>query len=243
MATWDELQEKGFFSDVEYGFPEKDFFLLKLPILYKGLSSALYGQGLVEASNVFNFTVESGYSNMSPLDDILAAKNRMLISDDSIGMMTAAQVHRMVIAASAGAKSCAAAFITLGLSNPAAAGVEIDAIYSAYKPGTINTIILVEGDMTSSALVNGITTATEAKVRALYDCRLRFADGNLLTGTTTDTIAILASGTGEHIEYAGTGTEAGYHIGKAVYEGTVEAVLEYLKKKEIERADTEILLW
>ncbi len=90
------------------------------------------------------------------------------------------------------------AFVTAGIRNP------------NEKIGTINIIIVVEGDMPESAMINAVITATEAKSFALLKAGLNF------TGTSTDAIIIAKTGRGKYHEYAGYGSELGRKIWTAV---------------------------
>jgi iron complex transport system ATP-binding protein len=57
--------------------------------------------------------------------------------------------------------------------------------------------------------------------------------GTIATGTSTDSILIAATQTGELLEYAGTITPLGKLIGKAVYECTTEGIQKSQKRKKV----------
>jgi len=73
----------------------------------------------------------------------------------------------------------------LGIISPLKTG------YTKVKPGTINTILLIDGNLTESCMVDAVKTATEAKSAALreIDIRSHFSD-ELATGTITDSIIV-----------------------------------------------------
>ncbi len=100
------------------------------------------------------------------------------------------------------------AFVTAGVTNP------------NEKIGTINTIIVVNGDMPESAMINAIITATEAKSFALLNYGLNF------TGTSTDAIIVAKTGKGRYYEYAGYASE----LGRKIWISVKRAVLESLAK-------------
>ncbi|CCQ92316.1 conserved hypothetical protein [[Clostridium] ultunense Esp] len=76
-------------------------------------------------------------------------------------------------------------------------------------------------------MINLIMTATEAKCALLQDLGVRTVDGEIATGTTTDSIVLAVQG-GKGEEYphrfAGTATTLGDGVGKAVYAAIKEAL-------------------
>lgn len=107
------------------------------------------------------------------------------------------------------------AWVTVGLGNKARAGAELPSV-SLY-PGTINTIIVIDGQLTDAAMVNAVITATEAKAAALQSLGVD-VDGQPATGTSTDAVLIATTCRGHLYSYAGTATALGYMIGRTVYE-------------------------
>lgn len=118
------------------------------------------------------------------------------------------------------------AWVTVGLGNKARAGAELPA--SSLYPGTINTIIVINGRMTDAAMVNAVITATEAKAAALQDLGIEAA-GKPATGTTTDAVLIAATDRGQMYNYAGTATSVGYMIGRTVYDAIMASGRLYEK--------------
>ncbi|WP_235550478.1 adenosylcobinamide amidohydrolase [Paenibacillus sp. Soil750] len=108
-----------------------------------------------------------------------------------------------------------AAWVTVGLGNKARAGAILPT--TSLYPGTINTIVVIEGHLTDAAMVNAVITATEAKAAALQSLHIT-VDGQIATGTTTDAVLIAATGRGTTYRYAGTATTLGYLIGRTVHE-------------------------
>ena len=85
-------------------------------------------------------------------------------------------------------------------------------------PGTINTMIFINKDLTPGTMVRAVMTATEAKVALLQELAVnsRYSDG-LATGTGTDQISIAAmSNTGKPLTSAGKHCKLGELIGKSV---------------------------
>ncbi|MNN81267.1 Adenosylcobinamide amidohydrolase [compost metagenome] len=91
----------------------------------------------------------------------------------------------------------------------------------AYRPGTINIMLGIDGLLTPAAMVNAVMTAAEAKAAALADLGITDPENGLIaTGTTTDAVVLAVSGSrrygAEHV-YAGTATDLGGAIGRLVY--------------------------
>ena len=84
--------------------------------------------------------------------------------------------------------------------------------------GTINTMLLINRELTRGAMVRTIMTATEAKTAVLQELAVssRYSDG-LATGTGTDQIAVACALTGDTpLTSAGKHAKLGELIGSAV---------------------------
>lgn len=118
------------------------------------------------------------------------------------------------------------AWVTVGLGNKARAGAELPA--ASLYPGTINTIIVIDGQLTDAAMVNAVITATEAKAAALQSLGVD-VNGQPATGTSTDAVLIATTCRGHLYSYAGTATALGYMIGRTVYEAIMASGQLYEK--------------
>lgn len=87
------------------------------------------------------------------------------------------------------------------------------------KEGTINTIPLINKELTPGAMVGAVITATEAKTAALQELMVpsRYSDG-LATGTGTDQMAIASFLGGFPLNDAGTHSKLGELIGQTVHD-------------------------
>ncbi len=94
------------------------------------------------------------------------------------------------------------------------------------KPGTINTIIVVNTPMEPGAMVRAVMTATEAKAAVLQEANApSFQSQSLATGTGTDQIAIAAPQSGaKPLSSAGHHCVLGELIGKAVHDAIAETL-------------------
>lgn len=189
----------------------------------------MVGGGLKKVTRIINRHVSKQYDSQDPTKEIaewLAA--RMIPLDQTVVLLTAAcllQGSKQVIERPTFKLT---AWITAGIGNATKAGQEGPTYTepSFYNPGTINILLLIEGEVLPAALVGGVITATEAKAAALADLGVTEPSGQVATGTSTDAIAIFTTqrrrGNVTH-PYAGTLSPLGQAIGRAVYDGVVEA--------------------
>lgn len=192
--------------------------------LLKTLSSAVLNGGLREATAIINQQVPIDYDDTDPEGFLKAiVRNLDLPPENVIGLMTAVDVRNVAVATQQDQGLTVSAIVTAGVSNPATAG---DTVVSHIKrSGTINIILLIDGNLTEGCMVNAVKTATEAKSAALreLDIRSRFS-GEPASGTTTDAIVVACTGLGEPMKYAGTATKLGELIGKSVKKAVKEAI-------------------
>jgi len=179
------------------------------------ISSGVINGGLVEARAIINLHVVKGYDIADPVADFLRFSEARGYPAPFVGMMTAAYVTESSFAQYSHNNLTVAAITTAGLSNSAAAGLSAPA---NLRPGTINTILLIDSSLSSAAMVNAVMTATEAKTAVLHDLGAKTTDGFPATGTTTDSVVVACIGRGVSLPYAGSATPVGYLIGRAVRE-------------------------
>lgn len=100
--------------------------------------------------------------------------------------------------------------------------------------GTINTWVIINGNLTDEAFIQAMMTATEAKTKALQHEEIKDPKtATLATGTATDSLLVAATQKGEQIPYAGSVTEIGKVIGRGVFETTVQAIGKYKQSIEM----------
>ena len=179
------------------------------------LSNAPHRGGLTRANGFFFMMVHKDYSGDYKADCLAFERENGL--KDFVGFMTAADVKKVLATATSGNVT---AYITAGVTNPAIAGEEP----SPWKPGTINIALVINEGLTVGAMANAIMTATEAKTYTLLKL------GYNATGTTSDGIGVFAF-EGE-TEWAGTATELGINIGKAVRKALEESLRKWERTKE-----------
>lgn len=203
---------------------EGDTLVIRSVSLLKTLSSAVLNGGLREAKVIINQQVPIDYDDTDPEGCLKAViKSLNLPPEDVIGLMTAVDVPNVALATQQDKGLTVSAIVTAGVSNPATAGDTI--IPHAKGAGTINIVLLIDGNLTEGCMVNAVKTATEAKSTALgeLDIRSRLS-GDPASGTTTDAIVVACTGLGEPMKYAGTATKLGELIGKSVKKAVKEAI-------------------
>ncbi|NJE26718.1 adenosylcobinamide amidohydrolase [Thermococcus sp. MV5] len=179
------------------------------------LSNAPYNGGVFRANGFFFMQVHKNYNGDYKRDCFEFAQANGL--KNFVGFMTAANIRKVLSTAEFGNVK---AYVTAGITNPAIAGNNPP----QFLGKTINIALVIEEGLTLGAMVNAIMTATEAKTYALLNL------GYNATGTTSDGIGVFAF-RGEQ-EWAGTATELGMHIARAVR----KAIKESLKKWEMTKS-------
>jgi iron complex transport system ATP-binding protein len=185
------------------------------------LSSAVVGGDLVAARHVVNMHVPHGRDCADPAGDLRAFARRLGIFEPFVGLMTAAETHEARIAWEEAAGVRVAVVATVGLGMPLAAGVTPPV---AWQPSTINVVAVLDATLGRAAAVNGVITATEAKVGALAEAGIATADGTPATGTVTDAVVVAWTGRGRALPYLGPGTAAGWCLARAVRRAIAQGI-------------------
>lgn len=177
----------------------------------RAISSAVVGGGLTSPSWFLNAGVHADYSRDDADRHLAEVAERLGYRGDGIGMLTAAPVERVREAADGGVRVWA----TVGIRDPlwAARRSKLGA-YSrgARAAGTINVLAWIPVGLADAALVNAITTATEAKAQALFERRVPG------TGTATDALCIACPQPGASPEvFCGPASCWGARLARAVH--------------------------
>ncbi|WP_424765642.1 adenosylcobinamide amidohydrolase [Paenibacillus sp. sgz302251] len=191
------------------------------------LSSAVHPGGFSYSNRIINWKVPLTYQCDDPVQDIVKKCSEWVCEPErTIGLITAAKLTHASVVECEGDRFKLLCCTTVGTRNAARAGLPRQT-FPAYTPGTINTILLIDGQMTEAAMVNAVITATEAKTAALQQLGIvEMESGESATGTTTDAIVIGVSQNKHwHVvhAYAGAATTIGCAIGEAVYAAVLEA--------------------
>jgi iron complex transport system ATP-binding protein len=212
--------------------------VLKSKIPLKILSSAVLNGGPREANCIVNVQVDE--SAGSDVDDEVHRDAKDFLLDETtksgipkdnvVALMTAARMKNVEVITEKFQDLTVTTFVTAGAYFAATPGDEVSSKQVAFPPkkwGTINTIMVVDANLTDSCMVNAIVSATEAKAAALreLDLRSRFS-AEAATGTVTDGIVIACTKREKPIKYAGSGTVIGELIGKSVKAALKSAIFK-----------------
>jgi len=192
------------------------------------LSSAVAGGGLGRARTLVNLHVDKDcpWQDAEVRLDAFAARRRL--PAPWIGLLTAAWTERARVAADTARGVGALVVVTVGLSNPVAAGWSAPA---GVEPGTINTLAIVDADLEPAALVNLVVTLTEVKALVLAEARLT-ADGQRASGTSTDAVVVAATGRGRALRFGGPISDAGWVVARAARTALTDGVRAWLEERE-----------
>ena len=200
------------------------------------VSSAFHnGGGLKKTNVILNVEVPKSYGDRNLHDDpdafITNSAKTFGIKGAFIGMVTAAAVTNFAIVSrkkgDLGVSVVATAADNEGhtCNHAESAGEKIDVEEDA--AGTINIIVVVDGNPTESCLVSLLITATEAKMAAIkeLDIRSRYS-GDEATGTITDAMVVAETEHGPPIIYGGPASPLGQLVGYCTRKAVKEAVMK-----------------
>ncbi len=185
------------------------------------LSSAILNGGRTRASALFIMQVPKDFMTDDPESDATVVRDGLGLPEDSVGMMTAAEVDYVFNSASGECNGTKVeAIATAGLSNHVVAGDILDnwpyrhelslARGRRMLGGTINIAVVADRHLTEEAMVNMFIPLVEGKTVALNHA------GYYETGTTSDSMAVLCPPDGEDVRYTGTGSDIGIAAARAV---------------------------
>ncbi len=103
---------------------------------------------------------------------------------------------------------------------------EVNGKHHEIKPGTINIILYIDGNMPAEALTRALVTCTEAKTAAIQELMLgSMYSRGLATGSGTDGTILIANGEApDYYQFAGKHSKLGELIGLAVKPAVKEAL-------------------
>jgi adenosylcobinamide hydrolase len=191
------------------------------------LSSAVAGGGLGRAQTLVNLHVDKDcpWENAEVRLDAFAARRGL--AAPWVGLLTAAWTERARVAVESAHGVSALVVVTVGLSNPVAAGWSAAA---GVEPGTINTITVVDADLAPAALVNLAVTLTEVKTLVLADAGVACA-GHAASGTSTDAVVVAATGRGRALRFGGPISDAGWVVARAARRALSDGVRDWLEAR------------
>lgn len=209
----------------------KNQIILQSPRPLKTISSGVTNAGTGWYTTFVNRHVSKNYNSENHQEEMQEYLQQIGAQvEATVGMMTAVQLEDVCWGFYEEESFSVFIVVTAGVGNAVDAS-KSDHHSFDHLPGTINTWVFINGRVTEAASIQGIMTATEAKVKALKAHNVRDpVTGSGATGTSTDSILIASTEEGALLEYAGTITPLGKKISKGVYECTKEAISIYKKR-------------
>ncbi|PFA62114.1 ABC transporter ATP-binding protein [Bacillus sp. AFS015802] len=229
----EERRTENLILDERYINSSEECIHFNSPFPLKCMSSGIIGAGIGWYSDFINRRVPIDYDSRDYQEDMREyLVHKELDPSLSVGMMTALDLTNMICERFESDGRSVFIMVTAGVGN--AMDVSTSYQYDIHsKPGTINTWVFINGNLSDEAYIEAIVTSTEAKVKALHDMEVRDRrNGSLATGTPTDSILIASSQKGKLEPFAGPVTPIGKLIGRGVYEVTKKAIQLYMEKKE-----------
>jgi adenosylcobinamide amidohydrolase len=169
-------------------------------------STASVGGGVGSRRWVVNAQVGSNYLRHDQAKHGKELAKLAGLVGTGVVMFTATDVRRVRLAVDGGVQAEA----TVGLTHPTWAADRAPAAHESL-PGTINIVVIAPVRLGPGALLNALTTATEAKVQALLEA------GVQATGTASDAIAIACPAEGDAVAFGGPRSEWGARVARAVH--------------------------
>ena len=139
-------------------------------------------------------------------------------------MVTAAKVKNYSLVSKKSDKFSVHVAATAGCSHGESSGEEMDVQEIV---GTINIIVLIDGNPSESCMVAALITATEAKSAVMrdFDVRSRYT-GDSATGSITDSVTIASTCKGKALILAGPASKLGKLVGYCARRAVTEALLK-----------------
>ena len=198
------------------------------------VSSAIYNGGFKKAKAILNVQVleecDDRQIHENPKKFIADSAKKIGVSDNFVGMVTAAAVDKFALASKE--EDDLAVTVTATAVDPEGSTCSHaesagETINIAETSGTINIMVIIDGNPTESCMVSTVLTATEAKTAAMWelDIRSRYS-GDIATGTVTDAIIAAKTGHGEPIVYGGPASKLGQLVGYCTRKAVKEALME-----------------
>jgi adenosylcobinamide amidohydrolase len=198
------------------------------------VSSAIYNGGFKKTKAILNVQTPEELSDRklheNPQKFIIDSAKKLGLSENFVGMITAAAVDKFALASKKDGDLTVTVTATAvdpegnTCSHAETAG---ETITVEEMPGTINIMVIIDGNPTESCLVNTVLTATEAKTAAMWelDIRSRYS-GDVATGTITDAIIVAKTNRGAPIVIGGPASKLGQLVGYCTRKAVKESIMK-----------------
>ena len=200
---------------------ERDALIVSFASPTRALSWAVLNGGFCHVRHVINHHVDGKNALFcaQPGPWLERAAAELGLRGKVVAMATAVEMRHTVQVSMTDGNARVTCFTTVGCANALSVGDPASVTIEEPAPSlhTINMILTIQPGLTDEAMVEAVQIATEGRVRALYENRIKSCRSSLLaTGTGTDCLAIVSLGDGVE-RYCGKHTKLGELIGSAAY--------------------------
>jgi adenosylcobinamide amidohydrolase len=198
------------------------------------VSSAIYNGGFKNVKALLNVQAPEELSDRqlheNPQKFVADSAKKIGLTKNFVGMVTAAAVDKFASVSKGDGDLAVSAIATAvdpegdTCSHAETAG---ETMTVEEMTGTINIMLVIDGNPTESCLVSTIITATEAKTAALWELGVKSRySGDVATGTITDAIIVAKTNRGEPIVYGGPASKLGQLVGFCTRKAVKEALMK-----------------
>ena len=198
------------------------------------VSSAIYNGGFKKAKAILNVQATNDLTDKQlhadPQKFIINSAKKLGIQNNFVGMVTAAAVDKFAwVSKKDGDLTVTVTATAVDTDGNTCSHAETagETITVEEMLGTINIMVIIDGNPTESCLVSTVLTATEAKTAAMLelDIRSRYS-GNVATGTITDAIIVAKTNRGTPIIYGGPASKLGQLVGYCTRKAVKESIMK-----------------
>jgi adenosylcobinamide hydrolase len=177
-------------------------------------STTVVGGGVGHRDWALNAEVTNDYHRVDIDQHVAELAETFKLKGSGVGMLTATQVHRRQRSSDNGVQ----VEVTVGISHPTWAAGADDDDRDARFAGTINIVAFLPILLGEGALLNALTTATEAKSQALWDANVA------ATGTPSDAVCIFCPVDGDPAPFGGPRSLSGSRLARVVHDAVLAGV-------------------
>lgn len=219
---------------------KSEYVQMSFPASKRCLANSPLGGGFMTADNYLNLKVPYNLSKKeiqfpTPSQTLREFSRSLgLNPDNTVGMMTAADLETFAYARVEHEEFWIDSGITVGLGNARRAGDDADYDEFPQKSllpnGTINIAVVSNISFSDAAMVEAVILSSEAKAAILAKHSITSTkSGEGATGTGTDAVAVFTDIEGVRINYCGKHVLAGQMLARAVMSALSEAIQQYYK--------------
>jgi adenosylcobinamide hydrolase len=177
-------------------------------------ATTVVGGGVGPRNWALNAEVANDYHRVDVDQHVAELAKTFKLKGSGVGMLTATQVRRRRCSSDNGVQ----VEVTVGITHPAWAASEDDDNRRANFAGTINIVAFLPMRLGEGALLNALTTATEAKSQALFEANVAG------TGTPSDAVCVFCPVDGDPAPFGGPRSIWGSRLARAVHGAVLAGV-------------------